>query len=165
LAPGILPLFSELFGSRRIQFLARPTPENTIMPKRTPFTSVALLTAFLLNPAEAADPDKLAQKLTKLGYTAGASVNDIQHYKLDGWNYIDDQHVMIHTGPSERYMISLMMRCQDLSTAEDIGFSTTASQLTKFDKLVVRGAGGMKQDCPITDIQKLDKIKKEKDKP
>lgn len=104
----------------------------------------------------------LEQKLTKFGYEPGAAVDDIQGYKLDGWNYLDRRHVMIHTGPSERYLVTLMVPCQDLSTAENIGFSTTATKLSKFDKLVVRGSGGMKQDCPISELRKLTKIEKAK---
>ncbi|HET8710457.1 MAG TPA: DUF6491 family protein [Spongiibacteraceae bacterium] len=100
---------------------------------------------------------KLTAKLDKLGYEQGASVERIEHYRVDGWNYIDDKHIVIYAGPSKRFLITTMNHCPDLSSAEHIGFTTTASFLTKFDKLIVRGAGGIVQHCPITEINALQK--------
>lgn len=124
----------------------------------------AALAVFMLALAgtglvHAADAHTLQQKLTRLGYTQGEKIDKIHDYKVDGWNYLDDKHIMIYTGPSQRYLVTLMTTCHDLSTAEHIGFSTTVGQMTKFDKLIVRGPGGIKQDCPITSIHKLDRIK------
>jgi hypothetical protein len=156
-------------GRRALQNYSRPalsnlSPflENFIMAQRIVIAVAALLSAaFLTGTVFAADAKTLQQKLQRLGYEQGESVEKVQDYKLDGWNYIDDQHIMIYTGPSERFLVGLMGRCHDLSTAEDIGFSSTVSQLTKFDKLVVKGPGGMKQNCPITEIHRLNRVKKE----
>jgi hypothetical protein len=144
--------------------------EKNIMSRRWYAPLIMLLVAGWTGVALAADDaaadraqrdqQALEQKLTRFGYTPGAVVDDIQGYKLNGWNYLDRRHVMIHTGPSERYLVTLMVSCHDLSTAENIGFSTTATKLSKFDKLVVRGSGGMKQECPITELRKLTKIEK-----
>jgi hypothetical protein len=139
------------------------SPEDTIMARRiSAALAVLLLAALGAGAASAANGNTLQQKLTRLGYAQGATVDKIQDYKLDGWNYLDDKHIMIYTGPSQRYLVSLMTTCQNLSTAEHIRFSTTVNQLTKFDKLVVGGPGGIKQQCPITGINKLDSIKDKK---
>lgn len=101
----------------------------------------------------------LQDKLTKLGYARGEPIEKIQNYRVDSWNYIDDQHIMIYAGPSVRYLISTLGSCSDLATAEHIGFSSTANSLTKFDKLVVRGAGGMVRSCPIDAMYQLNSLK------
>ena len=104
-----------------------------------------------------ADSSGLEKKLARQNYQQGESVDYIYNYELDGWNYVDPNHIVIHTGPSQHYLISLMNSCHDLSTAENIAFTTTTNRLTKFDKLIVRGAGNIKQDCQITQIQTLTK--------
>ena len=106
----------------------------------------------------AAEPETLAERLRKLGYTEGETIDRVHHYRIDGWNYVDDKHIMIYGGPSQRFLITTMITCSDLSSAENIGFTSTASYITKFDKLIVKGAGGIPQQCPITEIKSLSKI-------
>lgn len=125
---------------------------------RSLLTTLALSGVALL--ATAADKDQsLAAKLAKHKYQQGEAVEYINDYELDGWNYIDSTHIVIHTGPSRDYLISLMNSCSDLSSAENIAFTTTTRKLTRFDKLMVRGAGGIVQHCPITQINALTKHK------
>lgn len=102
-------------------------------------------------------PDTLTAKLTGLGYEQGEVVERVQNYRVDGWNYLDNKHIVIYAGPSKRFLITTMMDCPDLSWAEHIGFTSTTSALTKFDKLIVRGAGGIVQNCPINEIRLLNK--------
>jgi hypothetical protein len=118
------------------------------------------LTALLVGCAgtpEAADIDAL---LAERGYTTGEEVRDIKQYRINGWQSLDDRHVIIETGPASRYLLTLMTRCDNLRTAETIGFSTTTGNLTTFDKLVVRGTSGIVRDCPITTIQELHRTEK-----
>jgi len=117
-----------------------------------------LLTAASAGNVLAADEAPLQERLTKLGYAQGEAVEKVQNYRVDGWNYLDDKHIMIYAGPSTRYLISTMTSCSDLSSAERIGFSSTANSLTKFDKIVVRGVGGIIRNCPIDAIYRLDSL-------
>ena len=116
--------------------------------------------ASLVHAADAGN--HLQEKLTRFGYAPGPVVDKVENYRVDGWNYLDDTHIMIYAGPSRRYMIELMSTCYDLSTVEHIAFTSTVHELTKFDKLIVRGpgAGGMRQDCPIKEIRELTPLKK-----
>jgi hypothetical protein len=127
----------------------------------TPLTATpAIANPAPVDSATAATPQNpLQEKLTKLGYAQGESIDRIQNYRVDSWNYIDDKHIMIYAGPSVRYLISTLTSCPDLSSAERIGFSSTASSLTKLDKLVVRGPGGMLRNCPIADLYQLRSLK------
>ena len=101
--------------------------------------------------------DDLAAKLSKLGYAQAEAVARVPNYRVDGWNYLDDRHIMIYAGPSKRFLITTLVDCPDLSSAEHIGFTSTTSYLTKFDKLIVRGAGDIVQNCPINEIRILNK--------
>lgn len=117
--------------------------------------------ALLLSATVSADADDALQAhLTKLGYRQADTVEKVQNYRVDGWNYIDSKHIVIYAGPGQRYLIGTMGDCSDLSSAENIGFTSTVNYLTKFDKLIVRGAGGFKRNCPISEIYRLESIKK-----
>ena len=119
--------------------------------------TAALLCVVLGAGAAYAEDDNsaLQQRLDRLGFQPGEVVDRVPNFRVNGWNYLDDSHVMIHGGPSRRFLIELRSRCQGLSTSQSIGFSATASQLTRFDNLVVRGPGGRPQSCPIGEIREL----------
>ncbi len=104
-----------------------------------------------------AGEDALTDKLGKLGYAQGDVIERIEHYRVEGWNYLDDRHIVLYGGPSRRFLITTLAHCPDLSSAENIGFTSTGGHLTKFDKLMVRGAGGIVQNCPISEIRALRK--------
>jgi hypothetical protein len=108
----------------------------------------------------AANTDKnLSEKLAKQHLVQGEVVDSISNYVLDGWNYVDNNHIVIHTGPSKHYLVTLMISCHDLSSVENIAFTTTVDRLTKFDRLMVRGPGNIVQHCPIKQINALTKTK------
>lgn len=148
---------------RSSPFNSRPfTTKFVIAPLTTALTTAhiaALCTALFAGGVQADDATALTEKLEKHHYTLGNATDAINDYELDGWNYIDKTHIVIHSGPSRDYLISLMHSCEDLSAAENIAFTTTTRKLTRFDKLMVRSAGGMVQNCPLTRINVLTKIK------
>jgi len=103
----------------------------------------------------------LEQKLAAKNYRLGEPVERIQQWRLDGWTYLDRQHVIMQTAPSTYYLVSLREICHGLSSAEDIAFTTTVNQLTRFDKLLVRSNHGSVDRCYISALHKLEKVKKE----
>lgn len=103
----------------------------------------------------------LQQQLAKRGYTQGETVRDIQNYRLNGWNYVDSRHLIIDTGPSDRYLVTLRVSCHELSSTQDIGFTSTAGKLTRFDSVLLRDSSGMRRDCPIEELQRLQKASAE----
>ena len=128
------------------------------MPRRHILSSCIALIALCAGVAHAETQASAAVRLQKLGYEIGENVEQVRNYRVDGWNYIDDSNIMLYAGPSKRYLITTQVRCNNLGTAENIGFSSTVGYVTKFDKLVVRGPGGMVQNCPINAIKALQKI-------
>jgi hypothetical protein len=119
--------------------------------------TIAIAAALLLTGSALAQAEAWREKLDRTGYTIGAPAQEILNYKVDGWNYLDSRHLTVTTGPSERYLITLKTRCPDLGSVETVGFSNTVDRLTRFDKVIVRGAGGIQQDCFIDTIHKLEK--------
>ena len=102
----------------------------------------------------------LEQKLAERNYRLGESVERILQYRLDGWSYLDREHVIMQTEPSTYYLISLRQPCHGLMSAETIAFTTTTNQLTKFDKLLVKSSGSMIERCYIDALHKLKKTGK-----
>jgi len=138
--------------SRRI--LTQPR----VTPSATPAALLFCCASFIFSSIGRAETENdLAARLSKLGYVQAESVERVPNYRVDGWNYLDDRHIMIYAGPSQRFLITTLVNCPDLSSAEHIGFTSTTRNLTKFDKLVVRGAGGIVQNCPIDEIRTLSK--------
>jgi Family of unknown function (DUF6491) len=116
------------------------------------------LAATLCAAQVAAQPGDLVNRLAKRDLVRDEPVDSIPNYRLDGWNYVDPTHLIMHGGPSEKYLLELMTPCRDLSHVETIGVSSTASSLTKFDTVLLRGAGGIAQQCPIKQIYRLHKV-------
>ncbi|MES0872551.1 DUF6491 family protein [Sinimarinibacterium thermocellulolyticum] len=102
----------------------------------------------------AQDLPTMEQRLAARGLSLGAPVERIADYRIDGWNRLDDEHILVGGGVSERYLISLMQPCPDLGSAETIGFRTTGSVLTRLDILIVESPIGPRR-CPIREIHTL----------
>lgn len=100
------------------------------------------------------------QRLEKSGYRVTDETAEIQNYRLSGWNALDDRHLTINTGPGKRYLVTFRSPCRELRGSETIAFSNTVNRLTKFDKAIVRGNGGITENCFIESIHVLEKIPK-----
>jgi len=115
------------------------------------------LSALLMLTACANLPRSTEQILSDRGFQRGETVDRIKDYQISGWNYVDERHVIFNAGPSRNYLITLKIDCRDLSGAEYIGFSSTTSDVTRFDKVVVGTPIGPRS-CPIDTLTKLEKI-------
>lgn len=110
---------------------------------------------------QAKEPESLVRKLEDRGYAVGEQVKRVQNYRLHGWHYLDDWHVIMLSGPSEAYLISLRQSCRDLRGAERLAFSTTVNDLTDKDKVMVRGPSGMVETCYINTLHRLQRKRTE----
>lgn len=104
-------------------------------------------------------PKSLDDKLAERGYKQGGAVERIVNWNIDGWSYIDDEHVVFSAGPARDYLVTVLVPCNGLSSANTIGFSSTINAVTKFDKLVVRNSGFTDQ-CQIRELHELKRVKK-----
>lgn len=122
------------------------------------FTSLGLMVLLSLTACATGNANlSLEEKLAKREYSQGKEVDEVSNYRVDGWNYLDEKHVILNAGPSRNYLISLTIRCTDLRSAEAIGFTSTNTRLTRFDKIVVGTETG-ERSCSIDRIYQLDKM-------
>ena len=120
-----------------------------------------VLSAMLLGgcAGTSGDTDSLQGQLARNRYELGLAVTEIRDYRLTGWNAVDERHLIIHTGPSDSYLISLTVTCRNLRTAEDIALSTTAGSVTHLDKVIVHDRPtGVTEHCPIESIHALERL-------
>lgn len=118
-----------------------------------------MLAACSSTPAQ--PPKSLQEKLADKGWVLGEKVDAIDNYRVDGWNEVDDEHLIFSAGPSRDYVLSLMSPCQNLRSANAVAFTSTGTRVTALDKVVVRGTGFTDQ-CPITAINKISRAPKPK---
>lgn len=114
-------------------------------------------------PKSAPKPDphaqRLAEHLAKQNLAVSEEkIDQIWQYRIDGYQAVDDQSIIITNGASEKYLVDLAFPCTGLSTSWNIGFTTTTSNLTRFDKLLVPGAIGQPGGCQIDKIHKLEPV-------
>jgi hypothetical protein len=105
-----------------------------------------------------AEPESLADKLKARNYIFGEPVERIRNHRINGWNRIDDRHVIIKAGVSDDYLLVLRNPCMNLSSAMELAFTSTAGALTEFDKLMVSGPGGYVDRCYIHEMYKINRI-------
>lgn len=120
--------------------------------------AVLLAAGCASTPPEAVDVN---QALKVRGFKQGEPVERIQKFRIDDWRYVDATHVIVGAGPSSSYLLTLMGRCNGLMSTEDLGFSTTAGDLTTLDKLVIQSSTAPQESCPIKEIRKLEALPKE----
>jgi hypothetical protein len=81
---------------------------------------------------------------------------------IDNFKLVDDKTAILTQGVSRKYQVTFLNSCRDLRFVERVGIDATGSCLEKGDALIVRGAGGIKTRCVITDIVSLPKEEKDK---
>ena len=123
--------------------------------------ALALLAMGLGGCASNNPPKTLEQKLADQGYTLGGEAREIKSYSVDGWNYIDNTHVIVDTGPGRKYLLTLYSYCQGLDGAENLGLTTSvADNIDRFENVIVRDVAGTHHRCAIKAVHKLVKIDK-----
>ncbi len=120
-----------------------------------PIAALAL-TACAQQPTAEIKP--IADVVAARGYAIGEPVKEILNYRVDGWNSVDANHVIINAGPSSDYLLTLMAPCTGLLFTSELGFTSTAGRLTTLDSVVVQDSSGRSQ-CPISKIEALKRVK------
>lgn len=129
---------------------------NTILRALVATAAAMLLAAGCAT--EGYEEPTLAEKLAQRGYAVGQPVEQLKDYLINGWNSVDRNNVIITVGASRNYLVSVRNPCEGLRSAERLAFTTTVGNLTDFDKLMVRGGGGLLEQCFIESIHELEKI-------
>ncbi len=113
------------------------------------FTAIAcvFLAACASEPQITGDPNKYL-------FSDLEEVDSIQNWKLDGWNVVDNQSVIVYTSPATSYLLILMRPDHNLNFAEALLISSTAGRvMARFDTVTTARDRVLK--TPIERIYKL----------
>jgi Family of unknown function (DUF6491) len=69
----------------------------------------------------------------------------------DSWQPISRTQLVLWTTFDKAYLLTVTGNCYELPYAQTVGVTSTASAITTFDSVLVRG-----NRCPITQIQPID---------
>lgn len=96
-----------------------------------------------------------SQRLALYQAHAGEPLNQIRYITPQGWDRIDDQHIVLTMRPREQYLLRLSGPCLTWSSGPPvIGIKThMGSVLSKFDSITANGAP---MSCRIDEIRPLD---------
>ena len=108
--------------------------------------------------SQKSEPSSVEQLLAERGFEVGEPVERIQRFRVNGWNYLDRQNVIVTVDASRRFLISLRVTCNSLLGAEVIAFTNTVSYLTTFDNMLVRDRVSIVERCPIQSMHELKRI-------
>lgn len=112
--------------------------------------------------ATTADADRqkkaLDAELAERGWRAGEEVRSVNGYSVQGFQSVDDRHVILDAGITRQYLITTSSPCTDLQYHERLRVSTNvANELTTLDTVYALDPTG-RQACPIARLQKLERI-------
>ena len=105
--------------------------------------------------ASNADRPTVEQILQEKGLVKGESVDRVYQFRINGWQALDEQNLILEAGVKDQYLITLRSFCLNLEHAFSIGVTSRMSSVAKFDQIIVQEAGGGREYCNIDEIYKL----------
>ena len=96
----------------------------------------------------------IPQRLVKMGYHQQPPVQSVPNYSVEGWHELDAQHIIVETGTSTDYLITLAGACDALDSAVTIGFSSVNGSLQLSDDLIIHQVESNYR-CPLQAINPL----------
>jgi hypothetical protein len=86
-----------------------------------------------------------------LGY-AGEPVERATSFRLDSWEWVDRDRIVLWTGVNEAYLVTVWDTCRDLQFTNHIRVvSGISNTISRFDKIKVGS-----DTCPIKEIRPID---------
>lgn len=81
----------------------------------------------------------------------GEPIRGFTAFRIDSWQSVDRDHLILWTGINDAWLIKVSGACPDLMFADRIRVTSTGSQISTFDKVIVRG-----DTCLIDTIKPID---------
>lgn len=91
------------------------------------------------------------QRLDKYQPYLGEPVRSFTALRKDSWQPISRTQLVLWTTINDAYLLTVMNNCPDLPFAQTVGITSTTSQITTLDSVIVR-----RDRCAITQIQPID---------
>ncbi|MCB1582137.1 MAG: DUF6491 family protein [Marinicella sp.] len=85
----------------------------------------------------------------------------VQQFRFQGWQPLDDRHLLLKSSQSKNYLVRLMSACTELPFAQSIQLKQDFATIlnAKFDSIIVPGQ--FSQKCTIDRIYELTKEQKQ----
>ena len=90
---------------------------------------------------------------------AGAELSDFFYFRVDGWEVVGRDQLILWTGMRDAYLLKVWEPCSELQFAFTLGFTSRLNHVTRFDKVLVG-----RDVCPIASIRKLDTVRLKADR-
>ena len=91
------------------------------------------------------------QAMEKYEPYVGEPIKGFTAFRLDSWQSVDRDHLILWTGINDAWLITVGGSCPDLMFTARIRVTSTGTQVSTFDKVIVRG-----DTCLIDTIQPID---------
>ncbi len=87
--------------------------------------------------------------------------NRVTQFRFQGWQPLDERHLILRSNQSKSYLIKLNAFCNELPYAQSILLDQTSRStlVAKFDAIKVPGQ--IPQKCTIDSIYEMDKVQKQ----
>ena len=82
---------------------------------------------------------------------AGEPVSEFTPFRLQSWQPLSRNRLVLWAGINEAYLVTVWDSCPDLQFAQAIQVTSTGSQITTFDHVIVG-----RNRCPISEIRPID---------
>ncbi len=120
------------------------------MNRRSPV--VVVLGLLLAACASAPPSERRAQRLAEFQRYAGAPVDAIRSFRLDRWELVGPNEVVLWTRVSEAYLVTVQKHCPDLEWTQRIGVTSSVNTVyARFDSIVFS-----RIPCRIVEIRPVD---------
>jgi hypothetical protein len=119
-----------------------------------------LLAGFAAWPAWAQQTDSEHADLARYQKYAGAPVDHVRYFQINGFQYLAPDKVAIWFGVNKLYLLTVETPCRNLAFANGIG-------LTARDRILYRNFDFVTFDhqrCRITKIEPVDELKMKQDR-
>jgi len=90
---------------------------------------------------------------------ADAPVDRVTSFRLDSWEWVGQDRIVLWTGVNEAYLVTVYSTCRDLQYANHIRLETSMSgTFSRFDKVRLG-----RDTCPIREIRPIDVVRMKAD--
>jgi hypothetical protein len=120
-----------------------------------PFAAAALAAASLAACAAAAPEPPWQDRLAATGWTVGEEVETVPAFSFDGFDALDDAHLVIHVGTARRVLVTTGPGCVALDDAHRVAWRGSGHTLSRLDPLRIAPAGVLPSRCLVDSIRLL----------
>lgn len=101
--------------------------------------SVVLASLVVAGCAAGTSVSRGEQAMDKYEPYLGEPVRSFTAFRIDSWQSVDRDRLILWTGINNAWLITISGSCPDLMFTDRIRVSSTGSQVSTFDKVIVRG--------------------------